>query len=38
MSFKKEYDELQRQIAPDEEFLERLAEKLEDEKQVKKEK
>ena len=36
MSFKNEYDELQRQIAPDEEFLERLAEKLEDEKQVKK--
>lgn len=36
MSFKNEYDKLQRQIAPDEEFLERLAEKLEDEKQVKK--
>ena len=30
MSFKNEYNELQRRIAPDEEFLERLAEKLED--------
>ncbi|MDE6031222.1 MAG: hypothetical protein K2G32_06360 [Oscillospiraceae bacterium] len=36
MSFKEEYGEYQRQIAPDEEFLERLAEKMDDEKQVKK--
>lgn len=38
MSFKDEYNELQRQIAPDEEFIERLAEKLQNEKQVKKKK
>lgn len=38
MSFKDEYNELQRQIAPDEEFIERLAEKLHDEKQEKKKK
>lgn len=36
MSFKDEYNEFQRQIAPDEEFLERLAEKLQDEKSKKK--
>lgn len=32
MSFKDEYNELQRQIVPDEEFIERLAEKMQDEK------
>lgn len=36
MSFKDEYDKFQRQIAPDKEFLERLAEKMDNEKQVKK--
>ncbi len=36
MSFKDEYSELQQQIAPDEEFIERLAEKLQDEKIKKK--
>lgn len=36
MSFKDEYDKFQRQIAPDKEFLERLAEKMDAEKQVKK--
>lgn len=36
MSFKDEYNELQRQIAPDEEFIQRLAEKLQDEKSKKK--
>lgn len=36
MSFKDEYDKFQRQIAPDKEFLERLAEKIDAEKKVKK--
>jgi len=36
MSFKDEYNELQRQIAPDEEFIERLAEKMRNEKTKKK--
>lgn len=36
MSFKDEYDKFQRQIAPDKEFLERLAEKMDAEKKVKK--
>ncbi len=36
MSFKDEYKELQRQIAPDEEFIERLAEKMQDKKPKKK--
>ncbi len=35
MSFKDEYNELQRQIAPDEEFIERLAEKMQDDKSKK---
>ncbi len=38
MSFKKEYEKLQRQIAPDREFIERLSEKLQKEEQIKKKK
>lgn len=36
MSFKDEYEKLQRQIAPDGDFIERLSEKLQEEEQVKK--
>lgn len=38
MSFKDEYEKLQRQIAPDEKFIGRLTEKLQKEKQIKKSK
>lgn len=38
MSFKDEYEKLQRQIAPDNEFIERLSEKLRNEEQTRKKK